>query len=207
MSERISIPRYIKIAVDVATRIYKGNISEGEKLRGRSILASEYNVSPETIRKAMKVLEDRDVVRVSKGSGIIVLSKYKAGEVIQSFRNSEETISGLRQNLKNLMDQKKEIDKRIHETMEKIIDLYKFKRSEIIDPIQIQLKEEYHIIGKTIGECKIWENTGATILGVLRNGNMILSPGPNLEFKVDDSLIIVGDLGVIDKINEYLQIV
>ena len=207
MSERISIPRYIKIALDVATRIYKGSIHEGEKLRGRSILASEYNVSPETIRKAMKVLEDREVVRVSKGSGIIVLSKYKAGEVIQSFRNSEETISDLRQKLKNFMDEKKEIEKKIQETMEKIIDLYKFKRSDIIDPMQIQLKEEYHIIGKTIGECKIWENTGATILGVLRNGDMILSPGPNLEFNAEDSIILVGDLGVTDKINEYLRIV
>ncbi|SHJ99806.1 TrkA C-terminal domain-containing protein [Tepidibacter formicigenes] len=206
MSERISIPRYIKIAVDVATRIYNGNINEGDKLRGRSILASEYNVSPETIRKAMKLLEDKQVVEVSKGSGIIVKSKQKAYGVIQNFKDSEENISTLRSKLKDLFDEKKRIEKEIQETTEKIIDLYKFKRNEIIDPIQVEIKEGYHIIGKTIGECKVWENTGATILGVLRKGKMILSPGPNLEFMQGDNLLIVGDLGVVDKINNYLKL-
>ena len=66
MNNRIVIPEYVKIAVDMAGRIYKGEFDEQEKLRGRSTLAGEYNVSPETIRRAMRLLEDMEVVTVSQ---------------------------------------------------------------------------------------------------------------------------------------------
>ena len=89
MGQRIEMPRYIKIAVDVAMRIRKGELPEGLKLRGRSILASEYNVSPETIRKSMKLLDDTGVVEVNKGSGVIVKSKDKAYDFINGFKDKE----------------------------------------------------------------------------------------------------------------------
>ncbi|MBF8981915.1 GntR family transcriptional regulator [Lutibacter sp. B2] len=203
MNERVSMPRYVKIAIDVAIRIHKGNIKEREKLRGRSILASEYNVSPETIRKAMKLLEDKDVVEVNKGSGVMVKSKQKAYEVIESFKESE-SISSLRKRQKQLFEEKRTIEKEIQEITEKIIDLCKFKRGELVEPIEIEVKVGSHVIGKTVGECEIWHNTGATIIGVVRKGRIILSPGPYLEFQEEDKLLIAGDLGVVDRINNFL---
>ena len=56
--EHITIPRYLTIAVDIATRIASGSILEGEK-PGRSILSTEYNVSPETIRRSAALLSDK----------------------------------------------------------------------------------------------------------------------------------------------------
>ena len=69
--EHITIPRYLTIAVDIATRIASGSILEGEKLKGRSILSTEYNVSPETIRRSMSLLSDKKVVRINASSGTI----------------------------------------------------------------------------------------------------------------------------------------
>ena len=51
--ENDALPQYMRIAASVAERIAEGQFAEGEKLSGRSKLSSEYQVSPETIRKAV----------------------------------------------------------------------------------------------------------------------------------------------------------
>lgn len=121
MSERIEMPRYVKIAVDVAARIYKGELLEGKKLRGRSILASEYNVSPETIRKSMKLLEDKGVVDVNKGSGVIIKAPEKAYKFVESFKE-KESIGMLRCSMKKLLEDRRNIEKQIQDVNEKIMD-------------------------------------------------------------------------------------
>jgi DNA-binding GntR family transcriptional regulator len=55
-------PQYLQIAQDLATRISKGKLEEGSTLYGRSVMSSEYNVSPETIRRALRLLADMKVV-------------------------------------------------------------------------------------------------------------------------------------------------
>lgn len=205
MSQRIEMPRYIKIAVDVAMRIYKGDLAEGFKLRGRSILASEYNVSPETIRKSMKLLADTGVVEVNKGSGVIVKSKDKAYEFIHSFKD-KENIGVLRNNIRSLLQQRKDIEQKIQEINEKIIDYsYRFKNADLIDPIEIEIPNNSHLIDKSIGESRFWHNTGATILGIKRNNKIFISPGPYWEFKEKDVILAVGDEGVFDRIKHYLD--
>ena len=57
MNEKYTIPIYQKIALDLANKIHSGEIQEGSVIYGRSILAGKYNVSPETIRRAIKLLQ------------------------------------------------------------------------------------------------------------------------------------------------------
>ncbi len=64
--ENIDTPKYIKIAIDIAQRIYNNEFKVGEKIRGRSTLSSKYNVSPETIRRAVSLLKDMQVVEVTE---------------------------------------------------------------------------------------------------------------------------------------------
>lgn len=200
MGERIEMPRYVKIAVDVASRIYKGQLIEGEKLRGRSILAGEYNVSPETIRKSMKLLEDKGVVEVNIGSGIIIKAPEKAYEFVESFKE-KENIGSLRGTMKKLFEERAQIEKQIHEVNEKIIDFsYRFKNSDLIEPIEIGIPKGSHIIGKTVGESEFWHNTGGTIVGVKREEEILISPGPYLEFRQGDKILLVGDEGVKHKV-------
>ena len=75
--ENEELPQYMRIAVSVAGRIADGQLAEGEKLSGRSKLSSEYQVSPETIRKSVQLLRDMQVVTVKEQSGVYVRSAKK----------------------------------------------------------------------------------------------------------------------------------
>ena len=66
--------QYREIAADIAKRIISGELTVGERLYGRSLMASEYSVSPETIRRAFRLLADMKVLEVMPQSGARVLS-------------------------------------------------------------------------------------------------------------------------------------
>jgi K+/H+ antiporter YhaU regulatory subunit KhtT len=205
VGERVEMPRYVKIAIDVASRIYKGHFQEGEKLRGRSVLAGEYTVSPETIRKSMKLLEDKGVVEVNIGSGIVVKAPEKAYEFMESFKE-KESIGALRSVMKKLFQERTDIEKQIQEVNEKIIDFsYRFKNTDLIEPIEVEIPKDSHILGKTIGESEFWHNTGGTIVGVKREEEILISPGPYLEFRKGDKILLVGDEGVPYRTKRYLE--
>jgi len=198
------IPRYLKIAVDIAARIVSGELSVGEKLKGRSILSSEYNVSPETIRRAMSILSDKDVVEINIGSGITVLSQEKAVEFIKSFKD-DESLSEIYAALSELFAKRKALDDEITKTTNRIIDMYKYMRSDLITPIEVPLSSDSHAIGKSIGSLQIWHNTGATIIGIIQERNIIISPGPYYEFSPNDRILIVGDENVVQRFNVFIN--
>lgn len=203
-SMQTTIPRYLKIAVDIAARIVSGKLAEGEKLKGRSVLSTEYNVSPETIRRSVSLLSDKNVVKVIAGSGIIVLSREHAIEFINNF-NSDDILSKMKQNLSQLLKKRTELDKEIEKMTKQIADMYKYRRSDLINPVEIILPDNSHVINKSIGSLQIWHNTGATIVGVVRNNKIIISPGPYFEFEPRDRVLIVGDKHVVERFNAYVK--
>ncbi len=93
--ENIDTPKYIKIAIDIAQRIYNNEFKVGEKVRGRSTLSSKYNVSPETIRRAVSLLKDMQVVEVTEKSGIYIKSVENAYLFIHRF-NAKNNVKELR---------------------------------------------------------------------------------------------------------------
>lgn len=202
-AEQIIIPRYLKIAVDIAARIASGNLLEGEKLKGRSVLSTEYNVSPETIRRSMSLLSDKKVVKINAGSGIVVLSKENAIEFVNNF-NSDEVLSKMKNKLSKLLNNRKTLDEEIAKTTKQIADMYKYRRSDLINPVEIILPENSHIIKKSIGDLQIWHNTGATVIGIIRTNSIIISPGPYFAFESGDRVLIVGDEHVIERFNAYI---
>ena len=203
-SDLITTPRYLKIAVDLSTRIASGEIPEGEKLKGRSVLSTEYNVSPETIRRSMSILSDKKVVEINLGSGIVVASREKAIQFVKSFKN-DESISEMRLNLTQMLEKKKQLDDEIVALTEQIIDMYKYRRTDLITPVEIQVPHGSHIVGRSIGELEVWHNTGATIIGIIRNKNVVISPGPYYEFDQADRILIVGDENVIERFNAFIR--
>ena len=203
-SEKITIPRYLKIAVDIAARIASGSLAEGEKLKGRSILSTEYNVSSETIRRSMSILSDKKVVQIKAGSGIFILSRNQAVEFINNFK-SDEILHKMNDNLSGLLKKRLELDEEIANTTKQIADMYKYLRSDLIKPVEIILPEDSHVIGKSIGELQIWHNTGATIIGIIQDKQIIISPGPYFEFTPKDKVLIVGDEHVIERFNAFVN--
>ena len=87
-----AIPRYQRIALEIASRIASGEYEEGQKLSGRSSIAGQYGVSPETARRAFSVLADLEIVEPAKGSGMFIKSREKSEEFIKQF--SKFTVTG-----------------------------------------------------------------------------------------------------------------
>lgn len=203
-TKQITTPRYLKIAMDIAARIVSGNLLEGEKLKGRSILSTEYNVSPETIRRSMSLLSDKHVVQIKAGSGITVLSRKEAVLFVNNF-NSDEVLNQMNTNLAQLLKKRLILDEEIADTTKQIADMYKYMRSDLINPVEIILPKNSHVVGKSIGDLQIWHNTGATIIGIIQDSHIIISPGPYFEFTPNDKVLIVGDEHVIERFNAYVN--
>jgi K+/H+ antiporter YhaU regulatory subunit KhtT len=203
-SELITIPRYLKIAVDLAARIVSGEIPEGEKLKGRSVLSTEYNVSPETVRRAMSILSDKQVVVINLGSGAVVTSRENAVQFVKSFKD-DESISEMRLELDQMLEKRRNMDDKITSMTTKIIDMYKYMRNDLITPVEIQIPKGSDIIGKSIGKLRIWDHTGATVIGIIQGSDVIISPGSYYEFDQNDRILTVGDKNVVERFNAYVR--
>ena len=119
--ENDALPQYMRIARSIAKRIADGELMEGEKLSGRSKLSSEYNVSPETIRKAVQVLQDRAVVIVREQSGVYVLSAEQARQCLAGFKDGGGLI-GKKHRLRQLLEQQQALGRELQELCGSILD-------------------------------------------------------------------------------------
>ncbi|MFA5514503.1 MAG: TrkA C-terminal domain-containing protein, partial [Sphaerochaetaceae bacterium] len=48
-------------------------------------------------------------------------------------------------------------------------------------------------VKKSLGDLRFWNQTGATVIAIRREGAIILSPGPKLLLEENDVLVIVGN--------------
>lgn len=199
-----SIPTYKKIALDIANNIQKNNIIEGDILHGRSTLSSKYNVSPETIRRSMILLEDVEVVKTIKGKGVLVLSRENA----ISFLNRNKSIDSIlsyKTEINKLLSTRKEIDTQLLKSIQDIIDYSsRFNNLNNITPLEFTVPEDCIYIGKTVGEIMFWQNTGATLIAVKRNDQLLLSPGPYISLNPNDVLIVVGNDNINNSVPQFL---
>jgi len=202
-SQNVTKPVYQKIAVDIANRILEGDFSIGDKLYGRSSLSSHYNVSPETVRRAVILLSEMDIVEVVKGSGIIVKSEDNCLKFLNKFKNMG-SMDKSKDEILNLLNEKNEVEKKIEEKINELIDYSnRFVNINPFMPFEFKISKGLSIIGKTIGESKFWQNTNATIIGIRRDGNLILSPGPYAVFKEGDIFLAIGEENVYHKVKKF----
>ena len=192
-TEKVTISLYRQIAIDIAENIANGKYVQGEKLFGRSVLASHYKVSPETIRKAVFLLKDVGIVETEKGSGIEVVSPSKAKDFIK--RNSS---------VENLASIKKEIEGWAKEQASQVADILQkiqyvineTERSNAVgplNPLTIRINSDCKQLGKTADELHFWHITGGTIVAVRRGDSLIVSPGPYAAFCDGDIFFVIGD--------------
>ena len=152
----------------------------------------------------MKILEDIGVVKSIKGKGVIVLSSAKASSFIKKYQDLTN-ISSYKSDLYDLLDAKSKIEDNILDTINKILDYS--NRLEIINPLvpaQFVLTKECKYIGQDAGKTKFWQNTGGTIVAIKRNDELIISPGPYIEFMEGDTLLVVGDKHIFNSVPMFL---
>ena len=180
--ENEELPQYMRIAGSVAGRIAEGQFAEGEKLSGRSKLSSEYQVSPETIRKAVQLLRDMQVVTVKEQSGVYVRSAENAKRYLQMIGEKLE----LRRKKQKLQ---------VSELCGSILDdpMQPIQAAEQLQNYACRVPQDWSDAGRSLGSLHFWQATGATVVAIRRAEAMFISPGPYAELYGGDLVIFVGD--------------
>jgi K+/H+ antiporter YhaU regulatory subunit KhtT len=196
---------YLSIATDIAQRIINDEFAIGSRIAGRTLLASHYNVSSETIRKAVALLKDANVVNVSQGKEVTVLSVEEAYRFIEHHK-SMQSVYSLRQELEILLEKKNDIDKRLESVLNDIIGYSdRLKNLNPYNPIEIKVPEFSHLVGRTIADIKLWQHTGATVVAIRRDTEIIISPGPLAVVEADDRLVVVGNTEVLQRSMNFVN--
>lgn len=205
MRKASTTAKYIKIALDIAYRIYNDDLKEGTRVSGRSTLASKYNVSPETIRRSIALLKDMNVVDVTEKSGISIISKEQALHFIQRF-DTKDSVIKLKDEITQLIDQKRKIEENIQENIESIVEYsIQLKNIGLIYPFELEIDNNSPIIGKTIADTRFWQNTNATIVGIKREEQLMISPGPHMEFRENDIILFVGTSTSYKNVEDFIK--
>lgn len=196
-------PVYQKIAIDIARKIINGKYTLGEKLSGRSTLASEYRVSPETIRKAVYILKEFDVLNISKGSGIEIKSIENAIRYMEQYGESQ-TIATLKKEIYDWVKRQRQENEKLLQSIERLLDLTeKYEAINPFNPLAIQITKNMNFIGKTSAEVMFWNYTGATIFAIKHGDVTTLSPGPQTVFQEGDILYFIGDEQSYDRVKNF----
>lgn len=192
MAKQRTTPRYIKIAQDICGKILTGEYPEGTLLKGRSILGASYNVSPETVRKALNILEKDKVVSSKRGVGVFVDSVLHAQEFANKWK-AETQIKNKYATLEKLLDEQKDLEERINAAIDDMKDSFTYQTTEAVKFSTAEIPQGSWIDGKTVGEVYFWNYTEATIVAVIGSDNIAKqSVGPDHVLHCGDKLIFVG---------------
>lgn len=204
-NKNVVAPVYSQIALDIAMRISRGEIQESTKLYGRSVLASQYGVSPETIRRAIKILEDVQIVKTHESKGSEVISKEKAKEYVNKFSELND-IRVKQRKLKELLDELGKLSQEINEIASSVVRINEhFTVTSPFVPYEEVIPETSPLIGKTLGEVRFWQQTNATVIAIRRGDQIILSPGPYATLMAKDIIIYIGDTKSVEAVISFIK--
>lgn len=195
------LTQYTRIAISLAERIASGQLKEGDKLSGRSKLSPEYNVSPETIRRTLRLLADMKVVEVKEQSGVYVLSADNARRYLHNFADQTD-IRGKQQQLKELLVRQEHLNRQMAALCRDILD----ETSQTPDALPnyyCRIPDDWPHSGTTVGALRFWQATGATIVAIRRGLSYIVSPGSYAELYAGDAVIFVGGVKAREAVSHF----
>ena len=172
IKNKISMPRYQQIAVEIATRIANEEYKVGDKIYTRSYIAGHYGVSPETARRAICVLSDLDIVVSEKGSGVTIKSRQ---------------MEALNQYLSELIQASEH-----------------FRSMNPFMPFEIHITKDCHYLNRNLSDIQFWQNTGATVIAVRKQDELLRSPGPYIELCEHDILYFLPQDDSTQRVTEFL---
>lgn len=187
----VPLARYVEIAADLAHKIVLEEYQTGQRLFGRSSLAGQYHVSPETIRRALSLLQERGAVEVQPGVGVVVKSKSAAEAFVAEY-SQQKAIGEMQERLRSLIEERNRLNEEIDILTDELLN-FTFKMASRLQKIQeIRIPENSPLVGQTLASSQFRARTGATILSLKRKGEEMFSPSANTELKGGDLLVIVG---------------
>lgn len=195
--------RYEQIALDLALRIIREEYQIGERISGRSTLAGRYKVSPETIRRAVALLEDAGVVETIAGTGIVIKSKQAAEDYFQAFQG-EKALANLQTKLAQLMEARRRLDHEVEQTVQQMVSYLWGMINNLQYLERIEIPADSWMVGKDLAGTNLRTRTGATVVSIERDGEEIFSPSSKMEFKAGDRLAVVGTIQAKGRVRELV---
>ena len=204
MRQSASPPVYSQVAFDIAAKIASGELKEGDRFSGRSLMSSKYGVSPETIRRAISHLSDMGIVTIKNNSGSTVLSRKRAADYVGQYQASRDLLA-LKVKLRSMIAQRDELNEKINQTFWEISDLWeRFRASDLLRTYEFQIQPGTSAEGRSIGELQFRQQTGATIVAVYQQEKLQLSPGPQTVLSAGDVLVIACEISQIGQVSQLL---
>ena len=191
MKHTQSPPIYLQVAYDIAAKIAAQELKEGQRFTGRSLMGSQYNVSPETIRRAMRLLSDVGIISIQQNVGSVVASRARALEYIERAK-ADTNLRALKHQLQSLIEQRDQLNGQINDTFERICNLEE----------RFHHSDQFRTYEFTLAPVR-WR-TGATVIAVRRGDEMEISPGPQTALQAGDTLLVACNLTDISRVEELL---
>ncbi|MEG1642012.1 MAG: GntR family transcriptional regulator [Synergistaceae bacterium] len=200
----MDIPRYQKIALEIASRIVSGEYEVGQKIYARSSIASQFAVSPETARRAICVLCDLDIVVSEAGSGVTIKSLENALAFVKQ-NEKRITLDTMKDDLLNSIKRQKVEMEQISEEIKTFIDASAhFRSMNPFMPFEVKITKECKCLGKTAADIRLWQYTGATLLAVKHKDALLKSPGAYISFSDGDILYFITQDDSPQKVTDFL---
>ncbi|MGX8700783.1 TrkA C-terminal domain-containing protein [Caproiciproducens sp.] len=201
---KVTAPVYQKIAADIAAKIVDNRYRIGEKIYARSYLASQYNVSSETARRAICVLSDLEIVDVTKGSGVIIKSYDNAVKFVRQY-NDIQSLNDLKKDILSSVERQRKETKFLLKSISSIIDrTERFQSINPFIPFEIEITDKTPLLDKSLSELNFWHHTAATIIAIKRNSTLMMSPGPYAILQKHDVLYYCGEDNCQDRVKSFL---
>ena len=204
MRQTANPPVYAQVAFDIAAKIVSGELKEGDRFSGRSLLSSQYGVSFETVRRAVGLLNDLGIVSVKNNIGSTVTSQKRAAEYVEQYQANRDLLA-LKAKMRELIAQRDALNEEIKKTYGEISELWeRFRSSDRFRTYEFIIQPGSLVEEKSIGDLQFRQQTGATIVAVQKGEHLLLSPDPQTVLKAGDTLVLACELSHIDAVFSLL---
>lgn len=198
--------RYRKVAADIAAKVVSRQYQAGDRIYARSSIACQYAVSPETARRAIALLSDMGVVETTKGSGVVIKSYENARSFLRQSLEIDTLVELKRMAISQTLSLS-QLAECLKDTVERLVDQTdQFRYINPFVPYEVTIPARAACSGKTISQLQFWQETGATIIAVRRQGVLKLSPGPDETLMDDDTLCFIGDTESQARVNSLIKL-
>lgn len=192
-NNEVHLARYITIAADLAERIVRGEYQEGQKVFGRSTLAGKYNVSPETIRRALTLLQEVDIVEVAAGVGVVVKSVEAARKYLDDF-DQRRVLAGLHEHLHNLIKERDRLNHEIDKLLEELMEHTYHLESKLYKIEEWKVLPTSPLVGQALSKSGF---CNGKVLAIQRKGKVdITEPSADTIIENGDIVTIYGRLAL-----------
>jgi K+/H+ antiporter YhaU regulatory subunit KhtT len=98
----------------------------------------------------------------------------------------------LEEEIESLLQERKAMEARLEEAIVKVLHYTSGTIATMRHVEEVMIPPESSLVGQTLQSADLRSRTGATVIGIARQGEEIFSPDPSMPIQSGDLLIVVG---------------